>query len=206
MRVSRNNVSYPFEEFNDINTELLEQHILSPLHLNCALGDGMPSIADIDEDNVSDPETTGSSTGHLDVNAKQLRKRFSDHLQTSGESNVPPYDLETLSETEDESVSYSVINKPQTNSKEDLQRARQLYAELKQMSNETGVGSIEDIIDNLATSTESMTSLIAPEKRQELNRCCTIFVYDRIKNQIICTTTLQTTILIYNMHNFSDLK
>ena len=181
MRVSRNNVSYPFEEFNDINTELLEQHILSPLHLNCALGDGMPSIADIDEDNVSDPETTGSSTGHLDVNAKQLRKRFSDHLQTSGESNVPPYDLETLSETEDESVSYSVINKPQTNSKEDLQRARQLYAELKQMSNETGVGSIEDIIDNLATSTESMTSLIAPEKRQELNRCCTIFVNDKIK-------------------------
>ena len=163
----------------------------------------MPSIADIDEDNVSDPETTGSSTGHLDVNAKQLRKRFSDHLQTSGESNVPPYDLETLSETEDESVSYSVINKPQTNSKEDLQRARQLYAELKQMSNETGVGSIEDIIDNLATSTESMTSLIAPEKRQELNRCYTIFVYDRIKNQI---TTLQTTILIYNMNNFSDLK
>ena len=187
-------------------TEIFEQQILPPLHLNYALGDGMPSIADIDEDNVSDPETTGSSTGHLDVNAKQLRKRFSDHLQTSGESNVPPYDLETLSETEDESVSYSVINKPQTNSKEDLQRARQLYAELKQMSNETGVGSIEDIIDNLATSTESMTSLIAPEKRQELNRCCTIFVYDRIKHQIICTTTLQTTILIYNMHNFSDLK
>ena len=176
MRVSRNNVSYLFEEFNDIYIELFEQQILSPLHLNCALGDGMPSIADIDEDNVSDPETTGSSTGYLDVNAKQLRKRFSDHLQTSGESNVPPYDLETLSETEAESVSYSVINKPQTNSKEDLQRARQLYAELKQMSNETGVGSIEDIIDNLATSTESMTSLIAPEKRQELNRCCTIFV------------------------------
>ena len=191
---------------NSMTLKLLEQHILSPLHLNCALGDGMPSIADIDEDNVSDPETTGSSTGHLDVNAKQLRKRFSDHLQTSGESNVPPYDLETLSETEDESVSYSVINKPQTNSKEDLQRARQLYAELKQMSNETGVGSIEDIIDNLATSTESMTSLIAPEKRQELNRCCTIFVYDRIKNQMKLTTTLQTTILIYNMNNFSDLK
>ena len=144
----------------------------------------MPSIADIDEDNVSDPETTGSSTGHLDVNAKQLRKRFSDHLQTSGESNVPPYDLETLSETEDESVSYSVINKPQINSKDDLQRARQLYAELQQMSNETGVGSIEDIIDNLATSTESMTSLIAPEKRQELNRCCTIFTYDKIEFQI----------------------
>ena len=132
-------------------------------------GDGMPSIADIDADNISDPETTGSSTGNL--NARQLRKRFSDTLQNSGESNLPPHDLEALSETEDESVSYS-INRThhQTNSKEDLQRARQLYAELQQMSNETGVGSIEDIIDNLAASTESITSLIPPEKRQELNK------------------------------------
>ena len=128
----------------------------------------MPSIVDIDEDNVSDPETAGSSTGHLD--ARQLRKRFSDTLQHSGESNLPPHDLETLSETEDESVSYPATKNTQTNSKEDLQRARQLYAELQQMSNETGAGSIEDIIDNLATSTESITSLIAPEKRQELNR------------------------------------
>ena len=189
MRVSRKNVSYFLKnlELYIWCIELFCQPTITSSHLKCALGDGMPSIADIDEDNVSDPETTGSSTGHLDVNAKQLRKRFSDHLQTSGESNVPPYDLETLSETEDESVSYSVINKPQTNSKEDLQRARQLYAELKQMSNETGVGSIEDIIDNLATSTESMTSLIAPEKRQELNRYCTIFVYDKIKCQILPT-------------------
>ena len=135
------------------------------------LGDGMPSIADIDADNVSDPETTGSSTGHLDSHAKQLRKRFSDTQQNSGESNLPPHDLETLSETEDESVSYSIKRpQPQTNSKEDLQRARQLYAELQQMSNETGVGSIEDIIDNLNASTESISSLIPPEKRQELNK------------------------------------
>ena len=143
------------------------------------LGDGMPSIADIDADNVSDPETTGSSTGHLDLNARQLRKRFSDTLQNSGESNLPPHDLETLSETEDESVSYS-INRPhhQANSKEDLQRARQLYAELQQMSNETGVGSIEDIIDNLAASTESITSLIPPEKRQELNKY--VYTYNSI--------------------------
>ena len=126
----------------------------------------MPSIADIDADNVSDPETVGSSTGHLDIK----RKRFSDTLQNSGESNLPPHDLETLSETEDESVSYTAVRTHQTNSKEDLQRARQLYAELQQMSNETGVGSIEDIIDNLAASTESITSLIPPEKRQELNK------------------------------------
>ena len=130
----------------------------------------MPSIVDIDADNVSDPETDGSSTGHLDVNARSLRKRFSDTLQNSGESNLPPHELETLSETEDESVSYTVIKSPQTNSKQDLQRARQLYAELQEMSNETGVGSIEDIIDNLAASTESISSLIPPEKRQELNK------------------------------------
>ena len=133
----------------------------------------MPSIADIDADNVSDPETTGSSTGATDWNirAKQFRKRFSDSLQNSGESNLPPPDLETLSETEeDESVSYTKIKRTDNSSKEDLQRARELYAELQQMSNETGVGSIEDIIDNLATSTESITSLIPEEKRQELNR------------------------------------
>ena len=74
----------------------------------------MPSIVDIDEDNVSDPETTGSSTGHL--NARQLRKRYSDTLQHSGESNMPPHDLETLSETEDESVSYPATKNTQTNS------------------------------------------------------------------------------------------
>ena len=135
----------------------------------------MPSIADIDADNVSDPETLGSSTGHLDVNARNLRKRFSDTLQNSGESNLPPHDLETLSETEDESVSYTAIKSPPTNSKDDLQRARQLYAELQQMSNETGAGSIEDIIDNLAASTESITSLIPPEKRQELTRYIIFF-------------------------------
>ena len=132
----------------------------------------MPSIADIDADNVSDPETTGSSTGAMDLNmgARQLRKRFSDTLQNSGDSNLPPPDLETLSETEDESVSYTDIKRPENSSKEDLKRARQLYAELQQMSNETGAGSIEDIIDNIAASTESITALIPPEKREELNR------------------------------------
>ena len=132
----------------------------------------MPSIADIDAGNVSDPETTGSSTGAMEFNvgAKQFRKRFSDTLQNSGDSNLPPPDLETLSETEDESVSYTDIKRPENSSKEDLKRARQLYAELQQMSNETGAGSIEDIIDNIAASTESITALIPPEKREELNR------------------------------------
>ena len=113
------------------------------------------------------------SNEHQTIYHEQFSTNISDTLQNSGESNLPPHDLETLSETEDESVSYSIPTKrsqPQTNSKEDLQRARQLYAELQQMSNETGVGSIEDIIDNLKTSTESINSLIPPEKRQELNK------------------------------------
>lgn len=160
----------------------------------------MPSIADIDADNVSDPETTGSSTGHLDLNARQLRKRFSDTLQNSGESNLPPHDLETLSETEDESVSYSIPSKrpqPQTNSKEDLQRARQLYAELQQMSNETGGGSIEDILDNLNTSTESINSIIPPEKRQELNKYA-LYIFISIKST-------WANIILFLSNNFQGL-
>ena len=133
----------------------------------------MPSMADVDADNVSDPDTGASSTGAIDLSAraKQFRRRFADTVETSGESNLPPPDLESIvSETEDESTSYNQVKTTEGSSKGDLKRARELYAELQQMSNETGAGSIEDIIDNLATSTESITSLIPQEKRQELNK------------------------------------
>ena len=130
-------------------------------------------MADVDADNVSDPDTGASSTGAIDLTtrAKQFRRRFADTVETSGESNLPPPDLESIiSETEDESTSYSLPQQTGDTSKDNLKRARELYAELQQMSNETGAGSIEDIMDNLATSTESISSLIPQEKRQELNK------------------------------------
>ena len=85
-------------------------------------------------------------------------RAFAESKQHSGDSNHP--DLESvLDESEEES-----------SKKGDLERARELYAELRQMSVETGAGSIEDIMTNLNTSTESLSSIIPLDKRQELQR------------------------------------
>ena len=54
-------------------------------------------------------------------------------------------------------------------SKSDLRRARELYEELRQMSVETG-GSIENLMEGINTSHESVASIIPYEKRQELSK------------------------------------
>ena len=53
--------------------------------------------------------------------------------------------------------------------KSDLRRARELYEELRQMSVETG-GSIENLMEGINTSSESVASIIPFEKRQELSK------------------------------------
>ena len=51
-------------------------------------------------------------------------------------------------------------------------RARELYAELRQISVESGsvAPSVDDIITNLNTSNESLASIIPMDKKEELHR------------------------------------
>ena len=52
----------------------------------------------------------------------------------------------------------------------DIARARELYAELRQMSVESGSG-VEEIMTSLRTeSNESLSSIIPMDKKQELQR------------------------------------
>ena len=54
-------------------------------------------------------------------------------------------------------------------SKNNLLRARELYEELRQMSVDTG-GSIEDLVQGMSTSNESVASIIPMEKKEEFAR------------------------------------
>ena len=80
---------------------------------------------------------------------------FAQLEQFSNDTTHP--DLESVSEDE---------NFP----KSDLKRARELYEELRQMSVETGIESIENIMETINTSNESISSIIPYEKREELSR------------------------------------
>lgn len=115
--------------------------------------DGLPSMVGIEED---EPDAVPYST-----NADNARRLYLELQQFSNESNHP--DLESISDEEPQLSSAS--NRP----KEDLKRARELYAELQQMSSETG-GSIENLMESISTSNESVSSIIPLEKRQELSR------------------------------------
>jgi hypothetical protein len=93
-----------------------------------------------------------------ETTGRNARRLFAELQQFSNDTNHP--DLESISEDEDLNVNHS---------KEDLRRARQLYEELRHMSTETG-GSIENLIEGISTSNESMSSIIPLEKRQELSK------------------------------------
>ena len=84
--------------------------------------------------------------------------RLYDELQQFSYDSVHP-DLESVLGEDEEDMS----------SKSDLRRARELYEELRQMSVETG-GSIENLMDGINTSHESVASIIPYEKRQELSK------------------------------------
>jgi len=106
--------------------------------------DGIPSIADIDEERTTSTD-------------KNVRRLY-DELQQFSYDSVHP-DLESVLGEDEEDMS----------SKSDLRRARELYEELRQMSVETG-GSIENLMDGINTSHESVASIIPYEKRQELSK------------------------------------
>ena len=94
-----------------------------------------------------------------DVNKPPIYSRLYDELQQFSYDSVHP-DLESVLGTEDEE---------DMSSKSDLRRARELYEELRQMSVETG-GSIENLMEGINTSHESVASIIPYEKRQELSK------------------------------------
>lgn len=102
--------------------------------------DGIPSIISVDSESENESKIS-------------RRRIFADLEQLSNEHP----DLESISEDEVRS------------SKSDLKRARELYEELRQMSEVTG-GSMENLMEGINTSNESISSIIPFEKRQELSR------------------------------------
>lgn len=126
------------------------------------------------------------------VNRHLRKSQFIESRQHSGDSNHP--DLESVS-ADDEEDDGSLLsdtnrrlrtlasNSPQSGytlqqqgarCSDDMKRARELFAELRQLSDEAG-GSIEDIMGSLAASNESITTAsstvtMSMQKREELSR------------------------------------
>jgi len=100
--------------------------------------DGLPSMASVEM--LEDNMSLVSESSDL----QRARKMYADLQAMSMESGTSQEDLPELDEY-----------------------ARQFYNEIRALSMETG-GSIENILDNIGASSESLTSLIPQEKREEL--------------------------------------
>uniref|UniRef100_A0A0K2UTE8 Uncharacterized protein n=1 Tax=Lepeophtheirus salmonis TaxID=72036 RepID=A0A0K2UTE8_LEPSM len=52
----------------------------------------------------------------------------------------------------------------------DYEKAKKLFEELKQISSQTGIGSVDNLMESLHSSQENLSSLIPPDKMSELNK------------------------------------
>jgi len=134
------------EQDEDILDRFLKVKRFQESQLPSHDSDGMPSIAAIED------FETNSSQG----DANSARRLFAELKSFSNDSNHP--DLESVSDDYELRSSAS-----------DLKRARELYEELREMSVVTG-GSIENLMEGINTSNESISSIIPYQKREEMSR------------------------------------